>query len=36
MGTKRPAGDSRWDSTLTLKRVVNSKSLIKADLKKTW
>ena len=29
MGEKRPAGDSTWDSTVTLKRVVNSKSLIK-------
>ena len=29
MVEKRPAGDSTWDSTVTLKRVVNSKSLIK-------
>ena len=29
VGTQRPAGDSRWDSTVTLKRVVNCKSLIK-------
>ena len=29
MGEKRPARDSTWDSTVTLKRLVNSKSLIK-------
>ena len=29
MGEKRPARDSTWDSTVTLKRLINSKSLIK-------
>ena len=29
VGEKRPARDSTWDSTVTLKRLVNSKSLIK-------
>ena len=34
MGEKGPAGDSTWDSTVTLKRVVNSKSLIKGKPEK--
>ena len=34
VGEKGPAGDSTWDSTVTLKRVVNSKSLIKGKPEK--